>query len=93
MNASQIMTAPVVTVGPERLREIAALLLKHRISGVPVVEDEREEIGTDRPARAESWWLRLLGSGASPASSRRSPRRRRPPIDSRHRSTARSGDA
>ena len=81
MNASQIMTTPVVTVGPDsQVREIAALLLKHRISGVPVVEDERlvgfvsegdllrrEEIGTDRPARAESWWLRLLGSGASPA--------------------------
>jgi len=81
MNASQIMTTPVITVGPDsEVQEIAALLLKHRISGVPVLDDgrlvgfvsegdllHREEIGTDRPARPESWWLRLLGSEASPA--------------------------
>ena len=81
MNASHIMTTPVVTIGPDsQVREIAALLLKHRISGVPVVEDgrlvgfvsegdllRRQEIGTDRRARAESWWLRLLGSAATPA--------------------------
>lgn len=81
MKASEIMTTPVVTVGPHsQVSEIAALLLKHRISGVPVVEAgrlvgfvsegdllHREEIGTDRPARAESWWLRLLGGDASPA--------------------------
>ena len=81
MNASEIMTTPVVTIGPDsQVREIAALLLKHRISGVPVVEDgrlvgfvsegdllHRQEIGTERPARAESWWLRLLGGEATPA--------------------------
>jgi CBS domain-containing protein len=81
MKASDIMTSPVVTIGPDsEVREIAALLLEHRISGVPVLEGRRlvgfvsegdllhrEEIGTDRPARAESWWLRLLGSEATPA--------------------------
>ena len=42
MNASQIMTTPVVTIGPDsQVREIAALLLKHRISGVPVVDGGR----------------------------------------------------
>jgi CBS domain-containing protein len=36
----QLMTAPVVTVPPNRsLKEVALLLVEHRISGVPVVED------------------------------------------------------
>jgi CBS domain-containing protein len=81
MKASDIMTSPVLTVGPDsQVREIAALLLKHRISGVPVVDDgrlagfvsegdllHREEIGTDRNPRAGSWWLRLFGGDDSPA--------------------------
>lgn len=81
MNASEIMTAPVITVGPDsQVRDIAALLLKHRISGVPVVEAgrlvgfvsegdllHRHEIGTDRSARSGSWWLRLLGAADTPS--------------------------
>jgi CBS domain-containing protein len=36
----QLMTAPVVTVPANRsLKEVALLLVEHRISGVPVVED------------------------------------------------------
>ena len=79
MNAEDIMTSPVITVGPETsVREIAALLLKRRISGVPVVEKgrlvglvseadllHRHEIGTDRVARSGSWWLRLFSADPS----------------------------
>src|SRR5688572_5858824 len=36
------MTSPVVSVGPDAsLRQVAALLSERRISGVPVLEDER----------------------------------------------------
>jgi CBS domain-containing protein len=81
MKASDIMTSPVVTIGPDTpVRRIAALLLKHRISGVPVLEHgrlvgfvsegdllHRQEIGTDRKAPAGSWWLRLFSVSASAA--------------------------
>lgn len=77
MNASDIMTAPVITVGPGTLvRHIAGLLYEHRISAVPVLEKgklvgivseadllHRHEIGTDRSAR--SWWLKLLSADRS----------------------------
>ena len=79
MNAEDIMTSPVVTVGPETtVREIAALLLKRRISGVPVVGKgrlvglvseadllHRHEIGTERVTRSGSWWLRLFSADPS----------------------------
>lgn len=78
MRARDIMTSPVITVGPETpVHEIATLLLKHRISGVPVVEHarligfvsegdllHRQEIGTERKA-AGSWWLRLFSVSGS----------------------------
>jgi len=81
MKANDIMTSPVITVGLDtQVRTIAELLIKHRISGVPVVDDgrlvgfvsegdllRRQEIGTDRKVRAGSWWLRLLSAGSSPA--------------------------
>ncbi len=81
MKASDIMTAPVIAVGPRTpVREIAVLLLGKRISAVPVVDDgrlvgmvsegdllHRHEIGTDRPACAGSWWLRLFGEDRSAA--------------------------
>jgi CBS domain-containing protein len=79
MKASDIMTAPVIAIGPRTpVREIAALLLEKRISAVPVVDDgrlvgmvsegdllHRHEIGTDRPAHAGSWWLRLFSEDRS----------------------------
>ena len=44
--ARDIMTSDVVSVGPDAtLHEIAQLLAKHRISGVPVVDDEDRVIG------------------------------------------------
>jgi CBS-domain-containing membrane protein len=81
MKASDIMTSPVVTVEPDtEVRTIAELLVKHRISGVPVVDDgrlvgivsegdllRRREIGTDRKAPKGSWWLRLFSADSSPA--------------------------
>ena len=81
MNASDIMTSPVITVGPDTaVRHIAALLFKHRISAVPVLENgklvgiiseadllHRHEIGTDSTARSSSWWLQLLSADRSVA--------------------------
>ncbi|MGH8736941.1 MAG: CBS domain-containing protein [Burkholderiales bacterium] len=81
MKARDIMTSPVTTVGPDTpVQEIAALLYKLHISGVPVLERgrlvglvsegdllHRHEIGTDRPGRAGSWWLRLFSGDRSPA--------------------------
>lgn len=77
MQASDIMTSRVITVGPDtRVRHIAALLFEHRISAVPVLEKgtlvgivseadllHRHEIGTDRSAR--SWWLQLVSGDRS----------------------------
>lgn len=79
MNANDIMTAPVITVGPDTaVRHIAALLLKHRISAVPVVSNgklagivseadllHRHEIGTESAGRGGAWWLRLLSADSS----------------------------
>ena len=42
MKVSDVMTRDVVTVAPETsLKEVARLLVEHRISGVPVVEGDR----------------------------------------------------
>jgi CBS domain-containing protein len=78
MKASDIMTSPVITVGPETsVREIAGVLFDNRISGVPVVDDgklvgivseadlmHRHELGTDRVSPG-SWWLRLFSANRS----------------------------
>ncbi len=73
MQAKDVMTTRVVTVGPETtVREIAGVLHEKGISAVPVVDDDgallgivsegdlihRHEIGTER--KRGSWWLRLL---------------------------------
>jgi CBS domain-containing protein len=79
MKAKDIMTSPVITVGPDAtVGEIAALLFERRISAVPVVEDgrlvgivseadllHRHEIGTDGIAQSGSWWLRLFAADRS----------------------------
>jgi CBS-domain-containing membrane protein len=39
MKASDIMTSPVITVNPQtKVRHIAALLLRHAISALPVLD-------------------------------------------------------
>lgn len=46
MNVGDIMVKDVVAVGPETpVREVAALMLERRISGVPVVDAERRVLG------------------------------------------------
>src|SRR5690242_6686501 len=78
MRASDVMSKPVLTVNQRAtVREVAALLSRHGISGVPVVENNglvvgiisegdllhRAEIGTERrPKRRRSWWLSSLAS-------------------------------
>jgi CBS domain-containing protein len=72
MKARDLMTTDVVTVGPETsVRHVAQVMLRHRISAVPVVDDEgklagivsegdlmrRAELGS---AKGRSWWLELL---------------------------------
>ncbi len=72
MQASDIMTAKVVTVGVDTdVEVIARLLLERRISAVPVVDSSDHILGIvsegdliRRPEteteRHRSWWLRLL---------------------------------
>jgi CBS domain-containing protein len=81
MKASDIMTSPVITVGPDTsVSEIAALLADRRISAVPVVEDgrvaglvseadlmHRHEIGTDHTARTRPGWRRWFSADRSAA--------------------------
>lgn len=74
MQAKDVMTTSVLTVKPDAtVQEIARRLIEHRISGVPVVDDDnrivgivsegdlmrRPETGTERH---RSWWLQLLAA-------------------------------
>ncbi|MDF2118603.1 CBS domain-containing protein [Roseiarcaceae bacterium H3SJ34-1] len=74
MLVENIMTTPVISVDPSAsIQEAAALMLAHRISGLPVVRRDgtlvgmltegdflrRGELGTERK---RSWWLELLVS-------------------------------
>jgi len=73
MFANDIMTNTVITVGPDRpLKEIAQLLIKHRISAVPVINEDKKLMGIvsegDLVHRIRgdhelprSWWLSLIG--------------------------------
>jgi CBS domain-containing protein len=46
LTVRDIMQPNVITIGPEAtIRELADLLATHKISGVPVVDDERRVIG------------------------------------------------
>lgn len=79
MRAKDIMTSPVVTVGPyTNVGDIAKLLMKRRISAVPVVDDAGSLLGIvsegdlmRRVGQAEegvrSWWLRLVSDPAAEA--------------------------
>jgi CBS domain-containing protein len=72
MKAHEAMTKDVITVGPKTtVREIAELLVKHRISAVPVVSSDGRLLGivsqTDLAHRSETgtekrrkWWLELF---------------------------------
>lgn len=72
MNVQDAMTKDVVTVRPDTaVSEIAALLVKHRISAVPVVSEDNRVLGivsqTDLGHRSETgtekkrkWWLDIF---------------------------------
>jgi CBS domain-containing protein len=77
MQARDVMVSPVITVGKHAtVREVANILLKKRISAVPVVDNadkvigivtesdlmHRAEAGTERPY---SWWLHFLTDNAT----------------------------
>ena len=77
MHARDIMTSPVVSVGPETtVLEIVKLMLENRVSAVPIVDDQdrlmglvsegdlmrRTEIGTERH---RSWWLSAFTGAVS----------------------------
>ena len=74
MKASDVMVSNVITVGPDaRVQDVAGLLLRHRISAVPVVGPTGELLGIvsegdliNRPEseteRRKPWWLEALAS-------------------------------
>jgi CBS domain-containing protein len=79
MNAQDAMTKDVVTVGPQTtVGEIAAVLVRHRISAVPVVSEgsrvvgivsqtdlgHRSETGTERQRK---WWLDMFADSDTKA--------------------------
>lgn len=79
MNAQDAMTKDVVTVGPQTtVGEIAAVLVRHRISAVPVVSEDSRVIGivsqTDLGHRSETgtekqrkWWLDMFADSDTKA--------------------------
>jgi CBS domain-containing protein len=74
MNAADVMVSNVITIGPDAcVQDIANILLKNRISAVPVVGAQGELLGIvsegDLVRRVEagtelrrSWWLELMAS-------------------------------
>src|SRR5262245_47771541 len=75
MKASDVMVSNVITVGPDAsVPDVAELLLRHRISAVPVVNARGEILGIvsegdllNRPEsetshHRRSWWLDTLTS-------------------------------
>ena len=74
MKASDIMVSTVITVGPDAsVQDVADLLVRNRISAVPVVGDNGELLGIvsegdliNRPetetAHRKAWWLDALAS-------------------------------
>ena len=74
MKASDVMVTSVITVGPDaRVQDVAELLLRHRISAVPVVGPNGELLGIvsegdlmHRPEseteRRKPWWLDALAT-------------------------------
>ena len=74
MKASDIMVSTVITVGPDAsVQDVADLLVRNRISALPVVGDNGELLGIvsegdliNRPetktAHRKAWWLDALAS-------------------------------
>jgi CBS domain-containing protein len=80
MFAKDVMSSPVISAAPELpVLEVAALLVRHRIGGLPVMAEgrlvgmvtesdllHRHEIGTDSRWDSRSWWRRMLGGERLP---------------------------
>jgi CBS domain-containing protein len=76
MNAADVMVTNVITVGPDAtVQEVAEILLKNKISAVPVVSQGGKILGIvsegdmlrrveSHTLRHRSWWLRLLTADA-----------------------------
>ena len=71
MNAADVMVSNVITVGPDAtVQEVAGILLKNKISAVPVVSQSGKILGivsegdmlrrVSHTLRHRSWWLELL---------------------------------
>lgn len=72
MRANEIMITDVVTAGPEtKVKEIAELFVRHRISCVPVISDDRIVVGLvtasdlihrqeTKSGRRRKWWLDMF---------------------------------
>lgn len=81
MKASDLMTTPVVSVGPDApMASILDILLDRRISGVFVVDAgkvvgsvgegellHRHELGTQDSFAPKNWWWRFVGAGSRSA--------------------------
>jgi CBS domain-containing protein len=79
MDAQETMTKDVITVGPQTtVGEIAGLLVRHRISAVPVVAEDDRVVGivsqTDLGHRSETgtekkrkWWLDVFADADAKA--------------------------
>lgn len=80
MKAADIMSSPVIAVGPQTpVLQIAALLREQRIGGVPVLEENellgivtekdllhRRELGTEHRSQTQAWWRRVVGPDLEP---------------------------
>lgn len=79
MQAVDIMTKDVISVGPEEeVSAIAQLLLNHHISAVPVIDDSHQVVGIvsegdlmrrirKEDGKESSWWLSLFAGHKDPA--------------------------
>ena len=76
MQAKDVMTTPVISVWEEtRVHEVVRLLLEHRISAVPVVDEDQRVVGIvsegdlllapDASRGRQAWWLTALMSGGT----------------------------
>jgi CBS domain-containing protein len=80
MHAAEIMTRNVITATPKtEVREIVDLMIKNRISAVPVIDDSGRVLGMvsegdlmrrveNNTERRDSWWLKALFSATNDAS-------------------------